>query len=216
MNPSRIRVAAVPLALVLSAGALLAACGSDSDDKAASTTTEAAAAATTTVPAEAEITISGQWARTSPKMTSAGAAYMEITNGTDADDALTGASVDASIAGTVEVHETTMAEDGDEGMHGDGDADMQEDGDMAATTEMDGDMTATTEAHGEGGMMSMKPVDEIPIAAGETVVLEPGGYHIMLLDLVEPLKTGDTFEITLTFAEAGDMVIEVEVLDTAP
>ena len=59
-------------------------------------------------------------------------------------------------------------------------------------------------------------MDEIAIAAGQTVTLEPGGYHVMMLDLVEPLKTGDTFELTLTFAEAGDMVIEVEVRDTAP
>ena len=204
MTPSRFRAAAVPLALVLSAGAILSACGSDSEGTAATTTTEAAAATTTTMPAEAGITVSGQWARTSPKMTSAGAVYLTITNGTDVDDALTGASVDASIAGTTQVHETKVA-DGEE--------------DMTATTEMhgEGDMTATTEMHGDqGGMMTMQPVDEIAIPAGETLTLEPGGYHIMLMELVEPLKTGETFQVTLTFAKAGDMVIEVPVRDTAP
>lgn len=213
MTPSRLRIAAVPLALALGTGALLVGCGSDSDG--ATTTTEAGGTAVTTtaVPADAGITISGQWARSSPKMTTAGAVYLEITNGSDIDDALIGASVEASIAGTAEVHETTMASE-DEGDMSDTSTMGDE---MTATTEMDGDMTGTTEMDDEpGGMMTMAPVDEIPVAAGETVTLEPGGYHIMLLDLVEPLKTGDTFEVTLTFAEAGDMVVEVEVRDSAP
>ncbi|MEO6988311.1 MAG: copper chaperone PCu(A)C [Aquihabitans sp.] len=207
MTPTRFRAAAVPVALIFSAGAFLAACGSDSDDAKPATTTEAADSATTTeapVATEGEITFSGQWARTSPTMTSMGAVYLEITNGTDMDDALFAASVDSTIAGSAEIHENVMT-DGDEGdMHdGDDEGDMHGDDDMTPTSGMG------------GGMMTMQEVDEIVIPAGDTVVFEPGGYHIMLMDLVEPLKTGDTFEVTLTFANGGDMVVEVEVRDSA-
>lgn len=209
MTSTRIRVAAIPLALALSAGAFLASCGSDSDDAKPSTTTEADAAptteATTAEVSEDEITISGQWARTSPSMTSAGAVYLQITNGTDSDDALFAASVDRTIAGSAEVHENVSSDDSEGDMHDDGA--MDDDGDMDG----DGDMH-----EGSGGMMTMQEVDEIPVPAGETVTLEPGGYHIMLMDLVEPLETGDTFEVTLTFSYGGDVVVEVEVRDSAP
>ncbi|MCB1032004.1 MAG: copper chaperone PCu(A)C, partial [Acidimicrobiales bacterium] len=96
-------------------GLLLVGCGSDSEEtKPAESTTTAAAestttAATTTEAPAAEIEVSDAWARKSPMKTTAGAAYMKITS--PIDDALVGASVDASIAGMVEIHETVMAED---------------------------------------------------------------------------------------------------------
>lgn len=204
MTPIRFRAAAISLALVFSAGTLLSACGSDTDDAKPATTTEAPAVT------KDEITFSGQWARTSPSMTSMGAVYLEITNGTDMDDFLFAASVDRTIAGGAEVHENVMAGEGDDDMHDDGAMHGDDDADMPG----DGDKTPTTGMG--GGMMTMQEVDELVIPAGETVVLEPGGYHIMLMDLAEPLKTGDTFEVTLTFSNGGDMVVEVEVRDTAP
>ena len=76
---------------------VLAACGGDDD-----------AGPSTEAPAEQEITIEGAWARTSPAMTTAGAAYMVITSSVD--DTLVGASVDASIAADAQIHETVMAE----------------------------------------------------------------------------------------------------------
>lgn len=62
----------------------------------------------------------------------------------------------------------------------------------------------------------MRPVSSIALPAGETVMLMPGGYHIMLLDLVTPLEVGQTFDVTLTFANAGSKVVTVEVRDEAP
>lgn len=134
------------------------------------------------------IDVDGAWARTSPMMTSAGAVYMEIT-ATDT-DSIIAASVDSSIAGTVELHEVVAADGGD---------DM---GDMD-----EGDM---------GGEMTMQQVNAIDLPADETVTLEPGGYHIMLLDLVDPLETGQTFEVTLQFSTADDLTVEVEVMENAP
>ena len=211
------RLASGSAALLLGAGLLLAGCGDDDSASDDTTTTTAAESttteATTTVPS-GELTVDGVWARSSPTMTTAGAVYLVITNGTDTDDALTGAAVDPSIAGTVELHETTMSEEGSEGsdttMGGETSTTMA----TTTTTAMEGgDVTTTT---GSGGMMTMSPVDEVPVPAGETVALEPGGYHVMLLDVVEPLVAGDTFEVTLTFENAGEMVVEAEVRDTAP
>jgi copper(I)-binding protein len=66
------------------------------------------------------------------------------------------------------------------------------------------------------GMMTMQPVDRIEVPAGETVSLEPGGYHIMLLALADPLEVGATVELTLTFEVAGAQVVRAEVRDTEP
>jgi copper(I)-binding protein len=196
------RLASGSAAVLLGAGLLLAGCGDDDSASDDTTTTVAEATTTeapdTTAPA-GELTVDGVWARTSPAMTTAGAAYLQITNGTDTDDALVGAAVDASIAGTVELHEVIMAPAGS---------------DTTMGGESGGDMSTTTAAG--GGMMTMSPVEEIPVPAGETVGLAPGGYHIMLLDLVAPLEMGSTIEITLTFENAGEMVVEAEVRDTAP
>ena len=43
----------------------------------------------------------------------------------------------------------------------------------------------------EGSVMKMSSVAGIDLAAGQTVKLAPGGYHVMLIDLKQPLKAGD-------------------------
>ena len=179
-------------ALALSLVAL-AGCG---DDETSSDTTAAAADATT-APVAGEVTFAGQWARTSPAMATAGAAYVTITS--TIDDKLVTALVDPSIAATVEVHETVMA-------------DMTSDTAMSSDTAMGSD---TTMAGGEGEMM-MRPVAFIELPAGVAVELKPGGYHIMLLNLVEPLEVGTSFELTLVFEHAGQITIDVPVLEEAP
>ena len=65
-------------------------------------------------------------------------------------------------------------------------------------------------------MMTMAEVEKIPVAAGTTVALEPGGYHIMLMELAKPLVVGEKVKVTLTFEKAGDVVVEAEVRDNAP
>ncbi len=57
-----------------------------------------------------------------------------------------------------------------------------------------------------GGVMRMRPLTEgLAIPAGGTVVLKPGGYHIMLIGLDRPLKAGDTLRLTLRFEKAGSV-----------
>jgi copper(I)-binding protein len=53
----------------------------------------------------------------------------------------------------------------------------------------------------DGGMMKMRAVDKLAIPAGKPVELTPGGYHVMLVDLVAPLKNGDSVPLKLTFED---------------
>lgn len=47
-------------------------------------------------------------------------------------------------------------------------------------------------------VMTMRAVDALALPAGTTVELKPGGYHVMLIELVKPLAKGDTVPVTLT------------------
>ncbi|NAZ38262.1 copper chaperone PCu(A)C [Rubellimicrobium sp. CFH 75288] len=62
------------------------------------------------------------------------------------------------------------------------------------------------------GVASMPHAMSIPVPAGQTVALAPGGYHGMLMDLSTALKEGDSFPVTLTFEKAGEVTVNVEVL----
>lgn len=204
-SPSRrLRVAG---ALVATAALVLAlaACGSESDDSSSSDTTAAADTSTTAADAgnvvsdEGGLTIADPWARTSPEDTTYGAVYLSLTSADG--DALVGASVPADIAGTVEIHETVVADDAS----------------SDTTMAMGGESSDTTETTMAGmGQMTMRPIDSLELPAGETVTLEPGGYHIMLIELVAPLETGQEIEVTLTFENAGERTITVPVQDDAP
>jgi copper(I)-binding protein len=63
----------------------------------------------------------------------------------------------------------------------------------------------------EGGVMKMRPAEGVELAPGATVEFKPGGYHIMLLDLRQTLAEGQTVPLTLTFAKAGTIQIDVRV-----
>lgn len=61
------------------------------------------------------------------------------------------------------------------------------------------------------GVMQMRQMLEVEIPAGEEVVFEPAGLHVMLVGVHESLEVGDHFDVTLTFVTAGDLTISVEV-----
>jgi copper(I)-binding protein len=68
----------------------------------------------------------------------------------------------------------------------------------------------------EGDVMRMRQVDAIDLPANKTVVLQPGGIHIMLVGLKAPLKEGDSFPMTLKFEKAGEVKVDVKVQAVAP
>ncbi len=51
----------------------------------------------------------------------------------------------------------------------------------------------------QDNVMRMRQVPAIEVPAGKTVELKPGGYHVMLLDLKQQVKEGDTVPLTLAF-----------------
>jgi hypothetical protein len=55
----------------------------------------------------------------------------------------------------------------------------------------------------EGGVMRMRALPRIELPAGQTVKLAPGGLHLMLVDLKQPLKVGDIVPLTLSVQPAG-------------
>jgi len=105
--------------------------------------------------------------------TTTGAVYMQITNGTEVDDALIDATVPG--CGTVELHEMVM----------------------------------------EGDVMKMRQMEgnRIPIPAGETVMLQRGGLHVMCIDKTGEFAVGDSVPVTLQFENAGTIEVMATVIE---
>ena len=63
----------------------------------------------------------------------------------------------------------------------------------------------------EGDVMKMRQVKAFEIPARERYALSPGGSHLMLVDIAQPLKKGERFKMTLRFERAGELDVEFEV-----
>lgn len=187
----------IGLAATIGLVTLAAACGSDSKSDSSS----------------GKVTVTGQWARTSPSETTMGAAYFILTSPTD--DKLVGAKVDAAVAAKAEMHEMVMAgSDGSMPMTT-GTEMMGSDTTMMGSETTMGMGSDSTMAMGDGEMV-MQPVASVALPAGKPVEFKPGGYHIMLIDLAAPLAKGTTIKITLVLEKGGEIVVDVPVLDEAP
>jgi copper(I)-binding protein len=68
-----------------------------------------------------------------------------------------------------------------------------------------------------GGIMRMRAAPEgLAIAPGQTVTLQPGGYHLMFMGPKKPFAVGDHVPATLRFRRAGAVKVEFYVQDAAP
>jgi periplasmic copper chaperone A len=63
------------------------------------------------------------------------------------------------------------------------------------------------------GVDEMRRIQALPIGAGASVELAPGGTHVMLVGLAAPLAPGAKVALTLVFAAAGEIAVEVPVVD---
>ena len=63
----------------------------------------------------------------------------------------------------------------------------------------------------DGDVMRMRPVEAIEVPAGQTVTLRPGGLHMMLIGLSQPLRVGETVPVTLRFERAGEVRVDLSV-----
>jgi copper(I)-binding protein len=67
------------------------------------------------------------------------------------------------------------------------------------------------------GVMQMRQLEDgLPVAAGSSLALRPGGTHFMLLGLEDALEAGQDLILTLEFAKAGMVEVVVPVSATAP
>jgi copper(I)-binding protein len=129
-----------------------------------------------------KVSFDNVWARATFALAKTGAVYLDLNNNSKHQIKLLSVNVEASIASEAQLHETFMDED-DDGM--------------------DGGMDA--------GMMQMREArDGFIIPSGSSLVFEPGGKHIMLLGLENPLSEGDKFILSFTFE--NNKVVRVPVV----
>jgi copper(I)-binding protein len=65
----------------------------------------------------------------------------------------------------------------------------------------------------DDGVMEMVTQKNVPVDPGSSVKFEPGGLHVMLVNLQQDLNPGDTFELSLQFQNAGEIPVNIEVLE---
>lgn len=63
----------------------------------------------------------------------------------------------------------------------------------------------------EEGMMGMRPAEMVIVPAEDAMILKPGGFHVMLMQLNRELAEGDEVELTVEFSNAGKMTISAPV-----
>lgn len=141
------------------------------------------------------IQVEDAWARPSP-----GTASRPVTtSGQGANDHATGESAAAHGAGPNSAVYMTIR---NVGRHDD------------RLIEVQGDAADAVELHRstvEDGIMRMRRIDSALVPARGELRLEPGGYHVMLIGLREPLLQGDTVALTLRFEHSGAVEVRAPV-----
>jgi len=92
---------------------------------------------------------------------------------------------------------------------------QQQDRLIGAQTPRAGKTELHTHVH-EGDIMRMEQIDSVEIPAGGQAEFKPGGNHVMMFELKEPLVAGDTFPLTLILEHAGEVVVDVVIQENAP
>ena len=125
--------------------------------------------------AEPGLHVANAWARPSLGKTDVSAAYMNIVNDGEADRLN---SARSELVEAIEMHQTTMSED---------------------------------------GAMQMRKVEGgLPVPAQGTLAFAPGGTHLMLVGLKQPLEEGGELPMTLEFERAGAIAVRVPIRAAAP
>jgi periplasmic copper chaperone A len=69
------------------------------------------------------------------------------------------------------------------------------------------------QSRNEQGVVKMREMTALPCPAGATVMSEPGALHVMLIGLNRPLAAGMVFPLSLQFRDAGNLTVQVAVLN---
>jgi len=145
-----------------------------------------------------QIEVESAWARPAIAQGN-GSAYFVMRNTGDQPATLVGAS--SSVARYTEIHETYVihpdAPHADDHAHHDhGHEHHDHDHEALGSASM---------------MLGMRKIEALELAPGQEIAFEPGGYHIMLIELLEPLAWGDTFEVVLHFEGGHSVSVPVSV-----
>ena len=81
---------------------------------------------------------------------------------------------------------------------------------LSAESDVSDKVELHTHLH-EDGVMKMRQVDKIDVPAGGETVLEPGGFHVMLIGLKQPLKLGQMVDIKFNIDDGSSVQIQAEV-----
>ena len=84
-------------------------------------------------------------------------------------------------------------------------------GRLVAASSPAADVVEIHEMTMDGNVMKMRAVPFVELPAGKPVDLKPGGYHVMLMGLKQPLKAGETVPVTLVIEGAGGKRESVEI-----
>lgn len=69
-----------------------------------------------------------------------------------------------------------------------------------------------THIESDDGVMQMVHVEEgFEVKAGESIMMQRGGKHVMFMGITAPFNQGEMIDVTLTFEKAGDVVVQVPV-----
>ncbi|WP_287600947.1 copper chaperone PCu(A)C [Thiothrix sp.] len=77
----------------------------------------------------------------------------------------------------------------------------------------------TVELHthtNNNGVMEMRQIPQIDVPANGKAVLAPGGLHIMLIELRQELKAGESVAVTLTFEDGSTAVVDAPIQEVTP
>lgn len=83
---------------------------------------------------------------------------------------------------------------------------------IGAETDVASEVQMHETVMGDDGTMGMKPVQSLMVSEGEQLILEPGGLHLMLID-VDRLDVGSEVEVSLIWENAGEQVVTAEVVE---
>ena len=154
-------------------------------------------------PAESNLSVSDAWARAASLMPmEENAADTGESNGDTAmgNESENGMNMDMS-AGAVSAAYMTIENQGNA-------ADRL----VSASTDAAGVVEIHTSELDDQGVMRMRPVpDGLEIPANGSLTLEPGSYHLMLMDLQRNLNAGDTITLTLNFESGKQLTVTAEV-----
>lgn len=76
-------------------------------------------------------------------------------------------------------------------------------------------MTELHQSKEADGVMSMEAVKALTVPAGGRIEMKPGGYHLMMMNVAQPLKAGDAVTLTFTFKSNGTVTATAKVLPLA-